>query len=337
MTDFVTRLEDELRRAALRRERAGGIRGVALPRLRVGLSDLPVVALATALLGLAVLGVAIMLASSPRQPAGAELPSELRGAWRQGATELRLFPAGSQRCANLGLGGEDPCYTIGSSKTGVAEEWGRLSASGREVTLRDAQGGPPGVYRWGVEGRTLRLAEVRDNVAARSRALAAEPLTRLREQRRETRIPITWTGQSFTSERYGYSIRFSEEWAARPAPSAGQSDLLSRDPGGSALPAVAIAATDVPAATTPARWAVIVDARSEGECPPYTSRMLEADGETVRITTFRNCGGTSSQWASFVHRGRGYSALWRGKPGRAHVDADAPLFDAMLKTIVLSR
>jgi hypothetical protein len=58
---------------------------------------------------------------------------------------------------------------------------------------------------------------------------------------------------------------------------------------------------------------------------------------TVRVTSFRDCEGVSRQWASFVHEGTGYSVLWRGRPGLAAVEADGPLFDALLKTVLFSR
>jgi hypothetical protein len=334
MTDFVTRLENELREAALRREHAGAVRGVALPRLRLAFGGLPMAAVASVLLGLAVAGVAILLSSSPEQPVRPGLPDALRGIWRSAPTQLRLYPRGSERCTNLGLGSSNACYTIGGTRTRVAEEWGDLSVTSAELTMRSAQGGPPGVYRWQVEGKVLRLTKLRDPMAARSRALASGPLTEVRRRHAKFEIPINWTARVFRSERYGYSIRYPEDWSARAAATAGRPDRLG--PEASALPAVAIAAEDVPATTSPARWAVIVDSRSEALCPLYTSWTLTADGETVSVSAFRNCGGTSQLRASFLHNGRGYSVLWRGKPGRAQTDADGPLFDALLNTLAFS-
>jgi hypothetical protein len=334
MTDFVTRLESGLREAAVRRERVWRIRGAALPRLRVAIGELPTAALASVLLGLAVAGVAILLASSPEQPARPGLPAALRGVWRSAPTELRLYPTGSARCTNLGLGSSNACYTIGDTGTGVAQEWGELSVAGHELTMRSAQGGPPGLYRWLVEGRVLRLTKLRDAMAARSRALASGRLTQVRKRHAETEIPIDWTARVFKSERFGYSIRYPSDWSAREAAAAGRPDRLGSE--ASALPAVAIAVQNVSAATSPARWAVIVNSRSAVECADYSNRRLSADGETIRITTYRNCGGTSQQQASFVHSGRGYSVLWRGKPGRDQTDLDGPLFDAILNTVVFS-
>jgi hypothetical protein len=337
MTDFVTRLETELRDAAVRRERAGRLRGVALPKLRVAIRDLPATAVTTVLLGITVVGAAIILSASPERAAEPGVPGALRGDWRAGATELRLYPAGADRCAKLGLESSEPCYTIANARTHVVGEWGDVSVTRDQLTLRAAQGGAPGLYRWVVEGGTLRLTQVRDSMTDRAQALTSEPLNQVRRRRAQPRLPIGWTAHTFTSERYGYSIRYPAGWSARAAPADGQADRLSRDPGSSALPDVSIAAEELPATTTPADWTVIVNSRSEAAgCAPYHTHSLTAGGETIRITSFRNCDGVSRQWASFVHDGSGYSVLWRGRPGLAQVEADTPRFDALLRTIVLS-
>jgi len=101
MTDFVTRLENQLHATALRRERAGVVRRVALPRARLALGDLPMATLAIVLLALALAGAAIMLGSSPQRAAQGDLPGALRGVWRAGPTELRLYPRGAAGCATL--------------------------------------------------------------------------------------------------------------------------------------------------------------------------------------------------------------------------------------------
>lgn len=331
MTDFVTRLETELREAALRRERAGVVRAVALPRMRLALGQLPTAALAIVLLGLALAGAAILLASSPERAAQGKLPAALRGTWRAGPTELRLYPDGSTRCVNLGLESSEPCYTIGSADTGVAQEWGRLSVAGDELTLRALVRGDPGLYRWRVQGRTLALIKVRDGLAARSKALG-EPLTHFRARHRQVPIGADWTARSFTSERYGYSMRYPNGWSVA---SRGQADRFSKDPARAALPFVTVAAQDLAPGTTAARWTVIVESVPGVGCAYDWYRRISVDGEAGRVTTYRSCNGTAQQWASFVHGGRGYRVVWRGKIGTNK--AAGPLFDALLRSVVFLR
>src|SRR4051794_34979377 len=130
MTDFVTRLEDELHTAALRQERRGRFGAATVPRVRVALGAIPTAALATVLLALGIAVSAVIVSLSPPQHAAGELPPPLRGVWRAAPTELRLYEAGSTRCGNLGLGRSTPCYTLGDSGSRVATEWGGLSLAG---------------------------------------------------------------------------------------------------------------------------------------------------------------------------------------------------------------
>lgn len=333
MNDFVTRLETELHQAALRRERVGAVRGAALPRLRLAFAEIPAAAVACALLGLAFLGAAVLIAYSPERAARNELPPALRGVWHAGATELHLYPRGSERCANLGLSAREPCYTLGSAANHVAHEWGELSVPGDELTLR-AAAAPPGLYRWTIDDRVLRLTKLRDPVRARARALASEPLAHARKDEPLPPLPIGWTARSFTSERYGYSIRYPQDWSARGASSSNQADTFS--PAGRALPGVTVVAEDLPADTTQGRWSAIVHSRPEaGGCTPAWYRRLTVGGEAAMITRYPACHGADEHWASFVHRGRGYQVLWRGRTGRDQ--ADIPLFDALLRTVAFSR
>jgi hypothetical protein len=336
MNDFVTRLESELRTAALRRERAGRIRGVALPRLRVGLSELPAAAVLSVLLGLAVAGVAILLASSPERTARPGVPAPLRGTWEHTPTELRVYPRGAERCVNLGLGSSDPCYTIGSSATRVAHEWGTLSVAADELTLNASAGPGPAVYRWRVAGGELRLTELRDPVGTRSRALTGQPLTHVQTQDRDRGVPIGWTARAFASSRYGYSIRYPESWSARAATANGRPDVLSPHPEGGARVSVAITAEDVSAGTLRGRWSAVVNSRPEAaSCVPRWWAYVNVDGARAMVVRYLRCHGTAQMWASFVQGGSGYTVVWRG--GQSRGDGDAPLFEALLKTMVLER
>ena len=206
MTDFVTRLEAELHDAAVQRERSGRMRGVALPRLRVALGGLPAAALATVLLALAVAAAAMILAASPERSVDTGMPATLRGVWQAPPKELRLYPRGSERCANLGVGSSAACYTLGSSANGVGSEWGRLSVDGDELTLTGTQNSTPGVYRWRIERDTLRLTKLHDPVSARARALVATPLRPVHPAYARANLPIGWTSHPFTSRRFGYSL-----------------------------------------------------------------------------------------------------------------------------------
>ena len=138
MTDFVTRLEAELHSAAVQRERSGRVRGVALPRLRVALRDVPAAALAVVLLALAAVGAAIMLAASPERPVETGIPTTLRGVWQAPPEELRLYPRGSDRCVKLGVGPASACYTLGESASAVAREPVSTSAARRRLRRQSA-------------------------------------------------------------------------------------------------------------------------------------------------------------------------------------------------------
>lgn len=330
MNDFVTRLEAELHQAALRRESTGALRGAALPRLRMGLRAVPAAAVASALLGLAVLGVAVMLSSSPERAAHGGVPSELRGTWRAPPTELRLYAAGSQRCVNLGFGSSGACYTIGNAATRVADEWGTLSVAGDELTLHATQHATPGVYKWRFEQGSLRLTKLRDRLATRAKALVTTPLTYVPRREIMGRVPSRWTQHAFVSKRFGYSIHGPHNWTLDTS---GPADRFSYTP--SPLPALAVEAQDLAQGTSAARWGVIVDSRLEASgCAPHDFRRFFVDGEKVRISVYSDCHGRSLESASFVHHGRGYRVLWRGAAARP--ERDYPFVDAMLKSIVFS-
>jgi hypothetical protein len=328
MTDFVTRLESELHAAAVRRERAHAVRRVATPRMRLALRSLPAAAAATLLLALALAGVAIMLSSSPQRPVDLGVPPVLRGIWRAPPTELRLYATGSQRCVNLGLGSSDPCYALGDYGTRVAHEWGKLSITADELTLRGTQDSRPGEYRWRIQGRRLRLTEVRDPIASRVSALVTTPLAQAHRREIQAKLPADWAQWPVTSERFGYSMRLPHSWTRDTG---GSADRYSARSG---LPAVSITAQEVPPGTSAARWRVVAESRFEVRCTPTSDWRLVVDGAKITSTGYRDCGGVSWQSASFVHGGRGYRAVWRGKVSRT--EADGPLFYSLLKTMVLS-
>lgn len=329
MTDFVTRLESELHAAALRRESAGAVRRVALPRLRTGLRALPAAAAATALLAVALTGIGIMLSSSPERTAHLGVPPVLRGVWQAPPTELRLYTAGSKRCVNLGIVSSEPCYTLGASATGVASEWGPLSVSDDELSLGAMQGSGPAVYSWSVERGSLRLAKVRDPVSSRVTALVTTPLERARPQSGVQRPPYDWLDYASTSRRFGYSIRLPHPW---------QRDLTgTSDRFYSSSTSVTLTAQEVAPEMSGARWGVIVDSRDEAAagCVPTHYHRLIVDGVKFRLSVYLDCGGALRQTASFVHAGRGYAVTWRGPATRPN--RDRPRFWTMLESIVFLR
>ena len=328
MTDFVTRLESELHAAALRHEGAGAVRRVALPRMRSGLRALPAAAAATALFAVAVVGTAIMLSSSPERTGSLGVPPVLRGTWQAPPNELRLYTAGSQRCVNLGLGSSVPCYTLGSSATGVAAEWGLLSVRGDRLALGGMQDSRPGVYRWRTDGGTLRLAKVRDPVSSRVRVLVATPLERSHPASGPAHPPYDWLDYAFTSRRFGYSIRLPHPWL--------RESTRTVDRFYSPSTSVTMTAQEVAPGLLAARWAVIVDARNEGDgCVPSAGHRLVVDGVRFRISVYLDCGGALRQTASFVHAGRGYTVTWRGPATRPN--RDRPRFWTMLESIQFLR
>jgi hypothetical protein len=334
MTDFVTRLETELHAAALRQERRGRVGGIAVPRLRIALGNLPTAALAAVLLGLAVAVSALMLSPSSHQGAAGELPPTLRGVWRAQPTELRLYDAGSTRCVNLGLGSSAPCFTLGDSGSHVATEWGGVSLVGDTLTLHSRQGAAgTGIYRWRIETGMLHLTKVSDRNRGRVRALVAMPLAFVQSPNRHPGVPVGWAAQSLTSARFGYSLRVPHYWSIDTR---GPADLLSGDATRHALPEVSVTSQRLPAGTSAARWGVIVDSISESSgCAPHDFRRFFVGGMKVRVSVYRNCGAPHLQSASFIHDGRGFRITWRGKAKRP--ESDYARFDALVKTLTFSR
>lgn len=358
MTDFVTRLENELHAAALRRERAGAVRRVALPRARLALGDLPMATLAIVLLGLALASAAIMIASSPQRAAQGDLPGALRGVWRAGQTELRLYPRGAARCAELGLSSSTPCYTIGSAANPAAQEWGpngngtkqltasegELSLARDELTLRAAGGGEAGSYRWAVDGRTLRLVKLHDPLGARVAALTSQPFVHVpRSLLRWESAPgptsssgpllggdiAHWdaTAQIFTSELYGYSTRYATQWVARAATEPGEPDTIrppDKWPGARLGIGTTITAEELPAGTRADRWWALVSRRAENGCTRAARTWRRTvDGEPAIVGRYLGCDGAREEWAGFVHRGRGYILRAHGvwsEPTRPNIE-----------------
>ena len=328
MTDFVTRLETELHRAAGQRERAGRVRGVALPRLRVTLRDVPAAALATVLFALAVAAAAAFLAASPERSADLGVPAPLSGTWHAPPRELRLYPGGSDRCANLGVGSSAPCFTLGDSASGIAHDWGKLEVDGHELTLTGTQDSSPGVYRWRIEGGALRLKEIHDPVPARVRALVTTPLRPVEPALVRAGLPLGWASHPFTSRRFGYSLAMPAHWSFDMT---GPADRYALHVWSGTLPSFSVRAQDLAAGTTLARWTASFDRRLESAgCTPHGSRRLVVAGTEFRVAAYRGCADPNRQAATFVHEGRGYGVIWRGKGSPP--ERDYRLFDAILKS-----
>jgi hypothetical protein len=321
MTDFVTRLEDELHAAALRQEGRGRVGAATVPRLRIAIGGVPTAVLATALLALAIAVSALLLSLSPRQDTAAgELPAALPGVWRAAPTELRLYEAGSTRCVNLGLGSSDPCYTLGDSGSHVATEWGSVSLGGDTLILKSRQhSAGTGIYHWRIDTGELRLTKVTDRNRARVTALTAMPLTFAQRANRHPGVPAGWATQAVTSKRFGYSLRVPHFWSIDTR---GPADLLSGDSSRQALPEVS----------------VTIRHQSISEpsgCTPYSSRRLLVGGTKIGISVYRSCGAPNLESATFTHDGRAYRITWRGKSKRP--ETDYARFDALLKTLSFSR
>ena len=333
MTDFVTRLEAELHSAAVQRERSGRVRRVALPRLRVGLRSIPAAALATVLFALAVAAAAMILSASPEPPSHSGVPTALRGVWQAPPAELRLYRRGSDRCVNLGVASSSACYTLGASSSGVAYEWGKLSVDGDELTLTGTQNSAPGVYRWRIEGGALRLTKLRDSVSARVRALATTTLRPVHPARERAKLPIGWASHPFSSGRFGYSLDIPVNWLGDTS---GPTDRFALRPSRNSLPSVSVVARNLPPGTGTGRWQVLVNTQAQTHCARDAwYRRGPVHGQAVMVSRFLGCNGADEQLAIFTHGGRGYVVRWRGKPGR--MDADAPLFDAILRSFDFPR
>ena len=328
MTDFVTRLETELHRAAVQRERSGRLRGVAVPRLRVTLRDVPAAALATVLIALAVAAAAAFIAASPERSADLGVPTTLSGAWQAPPRELRLYPSGSNRCLNLGVGSSAACFTLGDSASGLAREWGKLEVDGDELTLTGTQHSSPGVYRWRIVDGELRLTEIRDPVATRVKALVTTPLRPVEPALARVGLPLGWASRAFTSRRFGYSLALPAHWSFDTT---GPTDRYALHLWRGTLPSVSVRAREIPAGTSLARWTATFNGRFDSAgCTLHGSRRFVVAGTEFRVAAYRGCGDPNRQSATFVHEERGYGVVWRGKS--APPNRDYRLFDALLKS-----
>jgi hypothetical protein len=359
MTDFVTRLEQELHGAAVREERKGTLRAAALPRLRIAVPGAAAAVLAVAVLALALAGVAsVFLQSSPERAA---LPAELEGQWRlpvelgvqsgqrpeisgnaRGENSLRLLGNGSPRCAELGV--DSPCYVIDDSVEG-AIQWGRFVVSGHEITFTSRADEPPAQYRWRISDGALLLSPGRpDADTERGTALGSGPLTRVTDD--ET-VPEDWTAKDFSSKRYGYRLRFPRQWSATAAatplpvdglalPTSDAADRLGADPRGVGQPSLSIAAHPVSRGVTLAGWTKTLNDRlvTTRGCDPGSRRTTTVGGVPANVIVYPNCHRGHQQWALLVHRGQGYQLVWSGEAGEQQ--GDAKLFQAILETFAFS-
>ena len=373
MSDFVTRLERELHRAALRQEGVGALRRVALPRVRFALPRRAAGTLAGAAMVVALLAlVLVFLASSPERGAKGGVPGELRHVWQlpsklvlthaQMTADLRFYPSASRRCADLGLG-STPCYAIDGRDTRVLE-WGAVSISEDLITFRaertlwclpagcNRSGSSstidtPGVYGWEPQNGSLRLTLERDLAADRPEALASGPLARVGSRPpARTSIPGGWTRERFVSRRYGYSIRHPSQWAALPAATALPEDglplntsravdRLSPNPRETGPPLLMIGVYHVPRGTTLGELTAMVNDRVGTTCLSDGRRSATIGGEPATITVYPSCDDWHYQWATLVHGNRGFQITWWGEPGNAA--HDRPLFDRLLETLAFER
>jgi hypothetical protein len=367
MSDFVTRLEHELHRAAVRQEGVGALRGAALPRVRLAVPGVVAGTLAAAAVVIAVLSTVVFITSSPDRAVQGGVPAELRHAWRLPTklvlrsapmtAELRFYAGDSKRCADLGLGSSS-CYVISGADTRLLER-GTVSISEDRITFRAQQThwclpagcnksgsssalDTPGVYGWELRDGSLRLTLESDAAADRPEVLASGPLTRVgAEAPQKTTIPEGWTKERFGSERYRYSIRYPSEWTALPAATALPEnglplntsravDKLSRNPRESSIPLLMIGAYDVPKRTTLGEFTATVNDSVGSTCSTSGQRGETIGGEPATITVYPSCNDRHHQWVTIVHGGRGFQITWSGEP--ANAAHDRPLFERLLET-----
>ena len=243
----------------------------------------------------------MIIAASPERSADTGMPATLRGVWQAPPKELRLYPRGSDRCANLGVGSSAACYTLGSSANGVAYEWGRLSVDGDELTLTGTQNSTPGVYRWRIERDTLRLTKLHDPVSARARALAATPLRPVYPAYARAKLPIGWTSHPFHSRRFGYSLALPSQWLGDTS---GPTDRFARNPYRVPSPPSQSSRGRCPPARRP------LDGRRSGTASSnrpdarlYAFRRFDVAGTKVRVSVYRDCGAPNRQSASLCTTG----------------------------------
>ena len=258
-------------------ERSRRMHRIALPRLRVALRDVPAAALATVLLALAVAAAAMILAASPERSADAGMPTTLRGVWQAPPTQLRLYPRGSDRCMNLGVGSSTACYTLGSSATGVADEWGRLSVDGDELTLTGRRTRHPASTGGASSATQLRLTKLHDPVSparGHSWPRRSGPCTR------HTRGPTSRSGGPRTPSPPGASAIRS------PCPRIGSAIRVVQ-------PTDSLATRIAAASPRSRSW--------RGRCRPARPRSMDGDlGQPVRIGRMRRLttSGASTSRAS---------------------------------------
>jgi hypothetical protein len=140
---------------------------------------------------------------------------------------------------------------------------------------------------------------------------------------------------TFTSDLYGYTIRYPGFFDARAATTelrgaaaplidSDAVDQLNAQDGG----VIVLGSGALPADTTLEEW---TSSTATGFCgAPSTSESVDVGGEPGTLSTFASCASMFHQWVTAVHDGRGYHVIWA--KDRGSEASDRALFLAMLAT-----
>lgn len=155
---------------------------------------------------------------------------------------------------------------------------------------------------------------------------------------RTAAAPAPRLEKTFTSPRYGYTVRFPADWSAQRAgralardelvsSSSDSVDRLSEDPRGSGRPMLTVGAQPVAEGTDLAATTKRQLEEQVG-CRPRSETSLTVGGEQARVLSYPACATLDIVWTVLVRGSSGFHIVWWSEQGRAA--ADRPLYDAIL-------
>ena len=150
--------------------------------------------------------------------------------------------------------------------------------------------------------------------------------------------------QTFTSARYGYTLRYLAGWsalaAARPLTSdellsytSDSADKFSEDPRGTGRPELTIGAHAVPASTTidDLRRATVRRIADRVGCRPQTQTTTTVDDEQAILLDYPSCATFDTLWTVVVHDSFAFHVVWWSEQGKGATDR--PLYEQFLGTL----
>jgi hypothetical protein len=227
----------------------------------------------------------------------------------------------------------------------------RLAVGLLVATLVVAGGSSSLVALWGGVAGTPAPPSTLMGTSAASPSLAPSPggTTAVSPMARPPVAPSSDL-KTYTSPRYGYSIRYPANWSIRgaayeispidePYDSEPGVDYLSASAPLLVDPNLVVAAPKVDAGVTLDDWVADIDRLIAGVdplCASATTTPVQIDGQPGRLITLGDCPkGGYLLWAAVVHGGRAYEIIWGDEFARNDPtlrSADTALFMKILES-----